>query len=201
MTTQPDQLQKIADQLGIELSSGVLHFDILAYLEDNLEANREAIDKAALFWLHTMKAHHDAALMSLSKVFDEGRNTISLHTLLKLANQHEGRFKQMAASKVPSLLETVGVRVNALRARMKPIVRRRHEVLAHLALARDPRCKARFQVALDEIGQLYGEALGILNDVLRAYKGNDAIVYQEENIRRSNQHACRVFGCGKRGTA
>src|SRR6266702_7334456 len=93
-----DELQQLIDRLGIDLSFGHHHACIAAVLEERLA--HDMWDKALEFWSYTIKAHFEAAVLGLTRVFDTDARVVSMLRLPSLIEAQAGSFATMSSADV-----------------------------------------------------------------------------------------------------
>lgn len=170
----PDALKNLLDRLGVEVSFGHHHASIGKTLEDRLTAVHW--DTAFEFWMFTLKAHFEVAVIGLTRLLDRRRNTVSLERLPSLAGSKAGQFDEMNAEEVRrQLVPSINREVEELKRMAEPLKKRRDETLAHSVLQgtlSDP----EWNVAWADLEAAYSRVRELVNRVYKAYKGRDAIL-------------------------
>jgi hypothetical protein len=169
-----DQLRALLDRLGVDVSLGHHHAYIGLLLERRLTQHEWEI--AFEFWVFTLKAHFDAAMLGLTRLLDRDRRTVSLVKLLSVMESNAGRFAEMKAADVRGeLIPSVREEIEKLRIMIEPLKERRDQMLAHNQL--QTRLADRgSKIAWADMEAAHSHALKLVNRVYKAYKGQEAML-------------------------
>lgn len=173
-----DELTRLIDRLLFELAYGQLHIKIAALLDDDLATKPYLWKIAPTFFFFTLKAHFDAAVMCLAKVFDSHHpRAVSLTMLLKCANSNQGRFNGLPKGEVSKFVKGQRLLLQEMESKAKAVLDRRNQRLAHLDPF--PKSAKELEVKFDEAERLYEDARMMLNTISKAYRGKNAMLLSE----------------------
>ena len=82
------------ERLRAELNEGYWHFCVYTALEDALAEHHEAMERAPVFLLLTLRAHRLQALVPLSKLLDNSAGTAGVLQLLRYCEKNPAMFLQ-----------------------------------------------------------------------------------------------------------
>lgn len=169
-----DPLQALLDRLGLEVSFGHHHACIGIALENML--TKAQWDIGFEFWVYTLKAHFEAAVLGLTRLLDRDPKTVSLENLPSVVESKAGQFAEMNAGDVRSqLLSSVRKEIEKLKTMVEPLKNRRDQMLAHNRLQRTL-ADRNWNIAWADLEAAYSRALNLVNRVYKAYKGHDAML-------------------------
>jgi hypothetical protein len=165
-------LDLLLNWLAVEVSSGRAHHSIVRALSRAKRA--EALWIAPDFFELTIGAHADATTMCVTRLFDRTRGTVSLYSLLTVARNHIGEFRNASAQDVRTTLGESATQLQGLEMKLTALRTRRHKTVAHKdpdPLV-DPEGYIRDgKVSYQEIDVLFEQADDIIGKLCQLYFG------------------------------
>ncbi len=167
-----DQLRDLLDRLGLEVSSGDHHAHMGAALKRMLTVFEW--ETAFEFWTFTLKAHFEAAVLGLTRLFDNDPQTVTLKKLLLMMESHAGQFVEMNAADVRNqLIPSVRNETKNIRTTVEPLKKIRDQMLAHNALHKTLSDRD-WNIAWADLVVAYSHVLKLVRGVYKAYKGHNS---------------------------
>jgi AbiU2 len=173
-----------------------------------LNRKPELLQKGPVFLGLTLKAHINESWLSLAKLYDKTPHTITIASVIELAEKHAGQFKTSSPEEVRQLLKHMRREAAVIKAELwnnsNPIGVYRREVIAHMSQARlGEGGLAVLQAAAanpDSIrtstDDLYRRTQDMLNNISVAYDGTGITDFQDGHQAGSqeNSEICALLG-------
>ena len=138
----------------------------------------DSMNKYIWFFRPSISAHFIAMLMSLSVIYDEGSNNITIHRLLGEMETQNGVDKQRIRDIEQQVEKVVPI--------VKKILILRNNVFAHLSATIDPfEAFKKANITMNNFRDLIGETTAILNQIGQAsgYGTRDLVESSELDTR------------------
>lgn len=183
-----DGLKKLIQALAFDIGRAQSHWQLRCDLIRALEAHRVVEHQSRTFWFLTLNAHESAAILHLSRAFDQTPSALHLSSLLKTIRTNLDLFKEdefrrrkvgdgfvdslAAASRIPGLdtLEKDILECSDDDPLVNKLVKYRGNALAHrsakLTLS-DEQFQSQLTLTFEDIPVLLARA----DDVLNRYSG------------------------------
>jgi AbiU2 len=128
-----------------------------------------AISHAApSFWVLTIYAHFDAALLFAFKLFDTQKRALTIPHLLSLAEKSPGIFQNATVAQVQAIVKSANDQLAGIKDSIESISNRRNRVIAHLestAVLDPTRLEAETKVTISDLNKAFLFAADILNEL------------------------------------
>jgi hypothetical protein len=204
-----NQLDTVLNILAEEVVSGRSHLWSWWHLSLVLDRKPELLEKAPVFLALTLKAHVTEAFLTLARLFDKRRDTVTFDHLANLAERNAGLFKAATPEDVRRLLNSIKQDVDIIRKDAAGFKHGRDELLAHFSIGTLPRRQetdSRLRLILNSLVQakdsllsldaLYKRAERLLNRISKAYRGGGIPDFESDDPSgcHENTEICSLFG-------
>jgi hypothetical protein len=129
---------------------------------------------APTFFGLTLDGSLELAQITAARLYDTTAGTITVTTVLRMAEQQAGLFQRGNAMEVRAAIKQAEQKIAALEPILESIRLRRNEWFAHLApdTVRDPKALAeRAQLTIPDLDRVYSETEELLTDLACLYEG------------------------------
>jgi len=149
----------------------------IAIVKGLRRAEQSVLKSAPRFFDMTVGAHADSVVLQAASLYDRGRTTVSIHSLLSSATQDAETFRCGTATEVRKIVAEARAKVSSLEPILKAIRKRRNETKAHLApgpLVAPHTYLREGRVSNREIDRFFEETGAILNSLSMLWCGKTA---------------------------
>ena len=168
--TNPD-LKQTLDALKNQVLVGKTYLQIGKRLLDSDPVIRHT---APTFFGLTVDGSLELAQIAVARLYDTTSGTITVTTMLRLAEQQAGLFQRGDAMEVRASIKQAEQKIAALEPILESIRLRRNEWFAHLApdTVRDPKALAdKAKLTIADLDRVYSETEELLIDLACLYDG------------------------------
>ena len=89
-----EEFNRLLDALGSELWEADFHLQIFRALTDKVETFGREYNQSPTFWTFTFRAHRDAAIFGLMRIYDGNSESLSLRNLLDTIKDNQPMFDE-----------------------------------------------------------------------------------------------------------
>jgi hypothetical protein len=174
----PCDVQTLLDSIGNELFVGQTSLRLSWHMADDLSKKDDVFALSPWFFLWTGLSLFNGACLTLARLFDDGKNAVTLKKLVDCAADNAGLCKGSTPDQVRKLVEKLRKQTSEMKKVMTPVLTFRNKFLAHRSIqaGRNEKLALADQSVFRDLDGLYKRARSLVNCVSQAYKGSDAII-------------------------
>ena len=133
MSTSTETVEQRINALKSQIYSARAHYRIAETLSERFRADPTVPNAFAPFFAQTLKAHTEAALLSLYRVFDKTKSTVTIGRLVAYAKKHPRSFTCATEDKVLKDVVKDEVTLGQIEPKIAELMKRRNECGVHLS--------------------------------------------------------------------